>query len=201
MEQGQILRGSNLGELIYNLTKRKDVKDIVEIGTWFGMGSTKCVIDGIIDSNTTKNFVSVELYPEKYNEAIKNLDGYLSHVKLLNGSIIDYDDMFWFNFDDLDQNIHMRKWYDDDLDKLKTSKNVLDELSPTIDLLILDGGEFSTYPEWLKLKNRTKIVILDDTNVLKCKKIVEELSNDNNYLSLHIVPNERNGFCIFEKKK
>lgn len=197
MEQGQILRGSKLGEIIYNLTKRSDVKEIVEIGTWFGMGSTKCIIDGIIDSNINKNFISIELYPEMYDEAIKNLNGYLSYVNILNGSIIDYDDMFWFNYNDLNKN--MVEWYNNDLDKLKTSKNVFNEIPSTIDLLILDGGEFSTYPEWCKLKKITKIVVLDDTNVFKCQRIVKELLNDDNYISLHIVSNERNGFCVFEK--
>lgn len=202
MEQGQIIRGSNLGEIIYNLTKREDVQNIVEIGTWYGMGSTKCVIDGIIDSNVNKNFVSIELYPEMYKTAKINLKDYLFYVNILEGSIINYDDMFWFDFEKNKSISNYEKcWYDNDLEEMKKSKNVLQELPKNIDLLILDGGEFSTYPEWNKLKNRTKIVVLDDTNMFKCYKIVEELSCDNNYLPLNVAKNDRNGFCVFEKIK
>lgn len=38
MAQGQINRGSNLGETIYSLAKKDDVNVIVEIGTWNGAG-------------------------------------------------------------------------------------------------------------------------------------------------------------------
>ena len=202
MTQGQIVRGSNFGEIIYNLAKREDVKNIVEIGTWYGLGSTKCVIDGIIESKENKNFISVELYPEMYDTAKNNLKDYLTYVNILNGSIIDYDDMFWFDFEENKKKFAFEKsWYNNDLEKIKNCKNVLSEMPEYIDLLILDGGEFSTYPEWHKLKDRVKIVVLDDTNVFKCFGIVEELLKDENYQSLIIVKDDRNGFCIFENKK
>lgn len=200
MIQGQIVRGSELGEIIYNLTKREDVINIVEIGTWYGLGSTKCVIDGIIDSSIKKNFISIELYTEMHEVAKINLKDYLQYVNMINGSIINYDDMFWFDFD---TNRHIfnyeRSWYDNDLERLKKSKNVLEQIPLEIDLLILDGGEFSTYPEWKKLQERTKIVILDDTNQFKCIKIVNELTIDSNYKCLHNIKNQRNGYCVFEK--
>lgn len=197
---GQIVRGSFLGEIIYNLTKREDVYDIFEIGTWNGLGSTKCIIDGIIDSDSNKKFTSVELYPEMYNLAKENLKDYSSYINMLNGSIIDYNEMFWFDFHE-NQLIfnYERSWFDSDLKNMKISNNVFDQVPSKIDLLILDGGEFSTYPEWNKLKDRTKIVVLDDTNVFKCYRIVEELLNDDNYIPLHIIKNDRNGYCVFEK--
>jgi hypothetical protein len=201
MEQGQILRNTELGEIIYNLTKRDDVLNIVEIGTWYGLGSTKCIIDGIIDSNIDKNFISIELNEKMYELSKINLKNYSSYVNLLNGSIISYDEMFWFDFDENKKKFYYeRSWYDEDLINIKKSNNVLSEIPDTIDLLILDGGEFSTYPEWNKLKNRTKIVVLDDINVFKCYKIFKELSNNNCYIPLYIVKDRRNGFCAFEKK-
>jgi hypothetical protein len=200
-EFGQIVRGSNLGEIIYNFTKREDVKNIVEIGTWFGLGSTKCIIDGIIDSISKKKFVSVELYSEMYDIAKQNLTEYLQYVDLMNGSIIDYEEIFWFDHETLNKNDeHYRLWYNKDLEKLKNSKNVLNDIPSEIDLLVLDGGAYSTYPEWNKLKDRTKIVIIDDINEFKSKKIVDEILQKN-YISHNIVRNERNGYGIFEKFK
>ena len=199
MTQGQILNNDLLGQIIYNLTKREDINNIFEIGTWYGLGSTKFVIDGIIDSKTKKNFISIELYKEMFEVAEKNLQPYSEYVKLLCGTIINYDEMFWFNFEDLDQTQYLRKWYDDDSSRIKIADNLLSQVQESIDLLILDGGEFSTYPEWMKLKNRSKVIVLDDTNVLKCEKIRSELLNDSNYKKLFDEPSQRNGFSIFEK--
>ena len=54
------------------------------------------------------------------------------------------------------------------LEHLKNSKNVIEELPQIIDLLVLDGGEYTTYPEYKKLKDRSNIIALDDTAILKC---------------------------------
>jgi hypothetical protein len=45
------------------------------------------------------------------------------------------------------------------------------------DMVLLDGGEYHTYFEFLEIKDRTKIICLDDVNAVKCKRIYNELSN------------------------
>ena len=92
-----------------------------------------------------------------------------------------------------------KKWLSEDLENLSKCKNVLGILPSEIDFLLLDGGEFSTYPEWNVLKGRTKMVALDDIRELKTKQIYEELNNDNNY-ELVIETSDGNGFCVFIKK-
>jgi hypothetical protein len=199
MSQGQILRGTHFGDLIYEIVNKKNVTNIVEIGTWYGLGSTKCVIDGIINSEDKKNFITIEMYDEMCEVAKNNLKEYSNYFELLKGTILKPEDINWFNFDDLDQSIYQRAWYDSDLNLLKISENVLDKIFDKIDFLILDGGEFTTYPEWQILKDRTSIVALDDTNVLKCGKIREELLNNPNYKIITDVNSDRNGYSIFEK--
>ena len=197
---GQINRDTTLGELIFNLTKRQDVKNIVEIGTWNGMGSTKCILDGM---TTEKYFWSIELYPDMFEMAQTNLKEFITpNVTLLNGSIINYDEVFWFNHSEIDLSgdRHAVLWYEKDLKLLKESVNVLDKLPTKIDLLILDGGEYTTYPEFIKLVDRTKIIVIDDTNILKCKRIRTELINDNNFTIIVDNQKERNGYSIFERK-
>ena len=90
-------------------------------------------------------------------------------------------------------------WLNEDLHNLELCPNVLNEILPEIDFLFLDGGEFSTYKEWEKLKSRTKIVALDDIRETKTKQIYLELSEDNNY-ELIDSTSEGNGFCVFIKK-
>jgi len=211
---GQINIGSTSGDLIYDVVKREDVNNIVEFGTWNGFGSTTCVIKSIIDSGVEKNFVSIELYPDMYEEAKENLTekNLIKYVKLLNGRVIDVNDVFWFDHNLVtdtmkkgqDQHgisaLHSQLWYYKDLDFLKKAKNILDELPESIDFLILDGGEYSTYPEWIKLKDRVKIVALDDTKSLKCEKIRKEIIESNEYEAVYDNQDYRFGFSIFERK-
>lgn len=198
---GQINLGTTPGNLIYRLTKRDDVKNIVEIGTWNGEGSTVCVLQGLMECKDKKNFISIELYPDMYEVAKGFLSPYEQYVKLLNGRIIEHQDAFWFNHKTLDliYDSHARMYYHQDLNYLKHIPNVINELPETIDLLILDGGEYTTYPEWIKLKDRTRIVVLDDTAILKCKRIRQEIMESKQYHRLYDNVRQRNGFAVFEK--
>ena len=211
MKIGQINIGSVAGDLITSISKRDDISNIVEIGTWNGMGSTLCVIKGIIESGKDKNFISIELYEDMFKEAITNLGDNIKYVKLMNGTIISTDDLNWFDHsiifkiigDGYDQmgisSEHSRLWYQKDIDNIRSAKNIINDLPDKIDFLILDGGEYSTYPEWNKLKDRTRIVALDDSNIFKCSKIREEIISSGDYKVLYDNLYDRNGFSVFEK--
>jgi hypothetical protein len=198
---GQINRGSSLGEYIYDISSRDDVNSIVEIGTWNGCGSTRCVIDAI--KGKDKQLTTVELHPNQYVEAVANVGEYagvLSNVKMLNGSVINHEDAFWFDHSIITDNPddHASLWYEIDMNYLKDADNILDQIPSEIDLLILDGGEYTTYPEYVLLKDRSKIICLDDTNTFKCAKILAEIGVENDFQSV-VVSYERNGFAIFER--
>ncbi len=199
---GQINLGTIEGDLLFQLSKREDVNSIVEIGTWTGLGSTMCLIQGIINSGKKKEFISLELYPEMHWLSIENLFKYLEYVKIINGKIIEYDDVFWFDHNKLikSNDLHAKLFYKKDMDYVKKIKNVLDSIPKHIDLLVLDGGEYTTYPEWQKLKDRVKIVVLDDTNILKCSRIRNEIISSNQYDIIYDNLYNRNGFSVFEKK-
>lgn len=201
MTLGQITRASELGKALYSLSKRPDIKNIVEIGTWSGMGSTKCVIDGLLERSDDYKFITIELYPEMYAMAKTNLAPFLNEkVQLLNGRIVNYEDAFWFDHKAIDFNTNEHAWlyYEKDMNYLKIAANVLDTLPVFIDLLILDGGEYTTYPEYTTLRNRTRIFALDDTRTLKCNRIREELVQAGFQVLLD--SGERNGTAIFERK-
>ena len=160
-----------------------------------------CVIHSLINNNLNKDFYSLELYPNMYEVSKNFLTPYQDHVKLLNGRIIEYDEVFWFDHSIIDfgRDLHAQLWYHKDLEYLKTTPNVFDKLPSKIDLLILDGGEYTTYPEWLKLKDRSKIVVLDDTNILKTSRIRKEILDSQEYKTIYDNLTDRNGFSIFEK--
>lgn len=196
---GQITITQKIGSLIKELTERKEVKNIVDIGTFNGLGSTLCIIHGMDDS---KELWSIELYPDMYQQSIENLSSVLNpNIHILNGRIIEYDEVFWFDHSIINFNIdeHARLWYKKDLEHLNNSKNVIEELPQIIDLLVLDGGEYTTYPEYKKLKDRSNIIVLDDTIIHKCTKVRNELINDSNFKVLYDDQIQRNGCAIFER--
>jgi len=200
--KGQINLDSKLGKIIYDFVKRNDINIIVEIGTWNGYGSTECIKQSIIENNKVLYDVySLETDINMYNIAKSNHN--LPNFKLILGRIIDEEDMKWFDWDKYFNGTdgvhdHHKKidWMNQDIKNLRSVENVLYMLPEKIDLLILDGGEFSTYPEYKKIGNRAKIIILDDSNEMKCKKIREEIISDIKYEILYDEPNDRNGFFI-----
>lgn len=203
MKQGQINLNSNAGDLIYKTVLKKDIKNILEIGTWNGMGSTQCVIKALKDRGEKADFISIELYPEMYNEAVMNLGDDLDYVRLLNGRIINKDDLKWFDHSiiDLNNDLHAKLYYQKDLDYLGSVKDVSNEIQDKIDLLILDGGEYSTYPEWKKLRDKVEYVFLDDTAILKCSKIRKEIIESKKYQTIQDDLADRNGYALFKKIK
>jgi hypothetical protein len=195
---GQINLNDEAGIHIKNICERVDVKTIVEIGTWNGRGSTLCIYEAI--KNTEKKLISLETWKEMYDIAF---DFYKDkkEVSIINGFIsdklLDFNSLDNSFFTDYDRNLKL-SWYNEDLKNINNRKNVLDQIPEEIDFLILDGGEYSSWEEYLILKDRSKIIFLDDTrpptiknfmareDLLKTRKvIVDDLYN-------------RNGYCIFE---
>lgn len=195
MIQGQITETSERGRLLQEVIKKNKFKTILEIGTWKGMGSTLSVLKSM-DSET--NFITLESNHEFHLITKNNLKDFEGRLEIIYGRIIEIDEVHNF-IKDYELSPEQKGWLKNDIDNFSNCPNVLDKIPNEIDFLILDGGEFSTYPEWLKLKSRSKFIALDDINVLKTKRIFEELSSDTNYELLNIT-NEGNGFCLFMRK-
>jgi hypothetical protein len=204
--QGQINLDSKLGKYIYDLVSRKDINNIVEIGTWNGYGSTECIRKSIVDNNKENYTVySLETNEKMYYQAIQR--EFPKNFNIILGRIIDEDDLNWMNWDEYFNSPEgyyhagsKREWLNEDLYNLRLVENKIDLIPKRIDLLILDGGEFTTYPEYLKIGHRARFIILDDTNQLKCQKIREELINREGYTILLDELNDRCGYLIVENE-
>jgi hypothetical protein len=194
MTKGQILPQYEFGLWIDRIITDYSPKNIVEIGTWKGLGSTKCIIDSIIKNNLQTNFMSFECNKEFYLESVKNLENYKDYVNLIYGRLVEFDEVIRFCKQRKSQ-VNLN-WLIEDLYNMSENSSRINLIPKTIDFLLLDGGEYSTYIEWQKLKDRTKIVALDDTKETKTKEINNSLSLDPNYKCL-INSNERNGFAFY----
>jgi hypothetical protein len=193
--QGQIQLSSKRCELMRKTLEKYKCKNVVEIGTWKGMGSTLCIIKSL---SPNSNFITLESNKSFYDAAKSNLESYQDKLNMIYGSIVSIDEITDFA-SDLNLDEEKRSWLYEDLQNIKLCPNVLNDIFDNIDFLLLDGGEFSTYKEWEKLKKRTNIVALDDVTEIKTNKIYNELSKDINYELVGYVE-EGNGFCIFIKK-
>jgi hypothetical protein len=193
--QGQIIISSERCELIIKTIQEHNCQKIVEIGTWKGMGSTFCILNSMTPSS---EFITLESNKIFHDIAKSNLVSYQDKLKMIYGTIVSIDEISSFTLN-LNLDNERENWLKEDLINLELCPNVLNEIFMEIDFLLLDGGEFSTYIEWKKLKNRTKIVALDDIRETKTKQIHQELSEDINY-ELIGSTQEGNGFCIFLKK-
>jgi hypothetical protein len=202
---GQINLNTKLGKIIYDIIKRDDINIIVEIGTWNGYGSTQCIKQSIIDNKKTDYLVySLETDINMFNIAKKHHK--LHNFNIILGRIIDKDDLKWFDWDKYFNSLEgthgqlkKRDWLNEDIKNMNNVQNVISIIPKNIDLLIFDGGEFSTYPEYKKIGDRAKIIILDDTTEMKCRKIREELLLDKRYNILYDDLTDRNGFLVAKK--
>ena len=160
---GMINRGSAVGDYIFETVKREDIKTIVEIGTWNGLGTTKCIYDAILTSGKKNYYVlSLECNLAFHNTAKRNLSPLLRNFNLVYGTITTLDEIL----PQMNEEKHARnnlQWLDEELTHLKTTPTVVYMIPDKIDLLILDGGEYSSSKDWEKLHERAHYVILDDT--------------------------------------
>jgi hypothetical protein len=194
---GQINLNSSFGKKLCEIAKNTDYKTFLEIGTWNGLGSTVCIYDGLKERNDNWLFYSLEINKDKLSFA-KN---YHKDKKIIfsNNTILSkipsYDEIISI----LDKNI-VKEWYDNDYENIINSEYFFqDHNIKSFDVVLLDGGEYYTYFEYLVIKDKTKILCLDDTNSIKCYKIYYELINDKNWCLLDENKNERNGWAIFKK--
>ena len=178
--KGQINLESYFGREIQEILSSNNLA-LLEFGCWNGMGSTKLATE-----STCSSIISVELNPFMVSTAVKNLQPFPNNLKLIWGKIletnnflIDLNESFLSNeFKNL--NTYLGALVEVIL--LHSAPNILKLLPNTIDCILLDGGGFMTFEEFLILKDRAdKYLFLDDINSVKCSRIFLELSNSSEW--------------------
>lgn len=200
VDNGQI-KDENLKVEIENILNKCSVKNIVEVGTWNGLGSTKMIINLIKNHKERINFFSVESDKLCYKIARQNLKNDSSFVKLILGRVYDMDDLSYVTKESIFEfgyNEIQYEWWVQDLRRYKKNKNILNKLPKKIDILLLDGGEFSTFADFLALYTRTKYLILDDTKTYKQHLVLDFIKNNGEKFEAVVDLNIRNGMKIYK---
>ena len=102
-----------------------------------------------------------------------------------------------FDFDKLEN--PFKQWADEDIKNCEMCPNIFNQLPSKIDLLLLDGGEFTTFDEFIKIKDRTTLFFLDDTKTFKNSKTVEYICQNKDFEVLADFPDDRNGFMVAKR--
>jgi len=184
-------------------------KTFLEIGTWNGLGSTKAFSDGFsLRERPTKEgtnqedyiFYSLECNADKCADAAK-LYADNDKMHILNEVIWNQEPADFYDvFPQCKLNPTLQHWHEVDMLNMQKCAVFLDrpDIPEIFDVILLDGGEFTTYYEFQLLKNRCKLLMLDDTNFDKCAKIVQEIEGDASWRIVKRV-NVRNGYLIAER--
>ena len=202
---GQIGPHTNMGQLFIQFVKDVPLRNIVDIGTWNGLGSTRCFLMGLKEntSATKPEIISLETNRDKNELAKHNLSELLtdvSGISLLWGSILKAEELdnILTVFPEVAEGEYKR-WHAIDMENIVAAPYLMDKMPEEIDFVLFDGGEFTTYYEFQKLFSRcVKFIALDDVHTPKCMKIRNILQAHPDWKEL-IYNNERHGFSLFLK--
>jgi hypothetical protein len=197
--RGQVTRSSKIGSWITFLSSLSSTKTILDVGTWSGAGTTLCIAEGVrLRSNgllANVSVIGVELN-EKFASMAKRRLRKFPFIRIIQGTLVESRQLDKESLSDEEN-----AWLENDLQLMRDAPLVIDAIPLSLDLVILDGGEFSTYAEFLELKDRlAKWVVLDDVKTRKNRRVLEELRKDPAF-ALVAEEDERNGTAIFVKIK
>jgi hypothetical protein len=209
MHEGQINRGSRFGEIIYSLAKDPQFHTFLEIGTWNGQGSTRCFIDGLLERDDEYVFISLENDRKLQGAATQYWkDKIDDRIQLLYGTVVRPEEIMkeeevrahpLFVTQTVKDHYHL--YYRSDVENSRSAPLVLERIPSQIDVLLLDGGEFSGYAEWSKLRDRKlRVVLLDDINTMKNDIVFGELRQDSRWNLVLQERGDRNGFALFARQ-
>ena len=195
---GQISDGS-FAQLIREFAKNKNNKTFLEVGTWNGLGSTKQFVDELILRDDDYIFYSLECNSEK-SEYARTLYKECEKINILNEVLYNEDiENFDYIMPQCNNNAIFKHWHEVDTENMKRCNVFLErkDIPEKFDVVLLDGGEFTTYFEFQIIKNKCIFLLLDDINTSKCKKIVEEIKSQQDQWEIIEENNkERNGYMV-----
>lgn len=193
---GQINMDSEFGKIIFEYARNTECKSYLEIGTWNGEGSTNCFIQGLKERSDDYSFISLESCPDFHSQAVTFNKDYINEkIKLLHGRIVEEEELINSNL-----SLVEKSWLTGDEKNYTTCKNVWGNIPHRYDVVLLDGGEFSTLAEFNKLKDSVSVLLLDDTNSLKNKEVVEALNSSEDW-EVEFNSNNRNGFAVYKREE
>lgn len=214
----EIISGEFFEEL-YEIASRLEVKNILEIGSSSGDGSTKALVHAL-GKGKDKRLFCLEVSEPRYHELTANLKPYETAFPIRKSSVNSSNfptKKEIKKFYEINKTLfnqyplwEINHWLSQDKKHLKKELSKDPEFEDGIeyikkefqidyfDLVLIDGSEFLGFSEFCKIDGATYI-LLDDVNTFKNYRTYHELSQRNDYELLKVNLELRNGFAIFQK--
>lgn len=193
---GQILPDHPLGKFL--MDEAQKASTLVEVGTGSGLGSTQCLAMGMRENAL---LISYEADAEQCALAIDNTDHFVRDGKsvfirrgVLHRGILPYS-----HPEDRPQT---RECWEHEM-ALSLSAPLAQTPPDDIDLLFLDGGEYTSLDDWLLLWRKAKVIVIDDCNPAKAVKNAATLNMMMSNPAFEVIRMElkdRNGWAAFRRK-
>lgn len=205
---GQIHLRTEFGDYLCGLAEDKQYKHYLEVGTWMGNGTTRCIMEGLMKRDDLQNvhFYSIEANLNFYLQAFQRwlswgypflhlCYGKLHERGLMSAQEIENHEYYGWIV------THYKMWYAQDCKDYEAAPYLQRKHFPKeIDVVVLDGGEFSGYADWLAVKEMNpKVVCLDDTIVMKNERVYKELMKDKAWELIAGNPHDRHGWACFKR--
>lgn len=196
---GQITLASEFGRQLAALAANPSLRTFVEVGSWNGQGTTLCIAEGFrarpdLSGVTLLSFETNAAMFEKAREywSDKGLPIEIRCGRVAQTMMPLVEIMTSPTFNDVLH--HFLIYYQQDVIDFHTAPLHTVEAA---DMILLDGGEFSTYQDWMALRGlEPKVVALDDTRVMKCERLLRELKEAK--WEVLFESEERNGCAILQ---
>ena len=183
---GQVSSNDSLGRYIQKAASKPSNKVFLEVGTWNGLGSTKCFIDILLERSDEYQFFTLESNREKWlvarerylpDRRIMFLNEVILHHPPSLMRLFRYFPHFPYTLKRLQWVLQRIKGFYVDRTNMSGAKVFFDRpaLPKRFDVVFLDGAEHITYFEYRALQSMTTEFILDDVLTDKSKRIRAEL--------------------------
>jgi hypothetical protein len=202
---GQINIDQKFGKYLFDLASDARFTTYLEVGTWNGQGSTSCLLFGILTNNPNSKLYSLEANGEMYSYAMFFWRDKHPQLHLIHGTLhkdimplteVESHPMFYKYSPSGD---NYKYWHYQESEAVLQSP-LVEIPEKTIDVVVIDGGEYSAHGDWRVLKTKQpKIVCLDDSQVVKNFLIRKELMESNDWKVIADEPEDRNGWTVFER--
>lgn len=196
---GQITLETEFGKELRTLAANPKYKVFVEVGTWDGQGSTKCLVEGLKDRDDGAGLYSFEANRDWWRVAssywkdqevtpLRVIWGRLAERMMTDTEVCQHP-----LYEKVKE--HFALHYTQDERDFKSAPLVR---MRACDVAILDGGEFCGEWDWKALEPLApRVVCLDDIKVMKNAEVFRKLVAEG-WLPVW-VSDERNGAAILER--
>lgn len=198
----EITLDDDFGRAIVATIRACSVRSVIEIGSWDGTGSTAVILQALAPFDS-KRMTCVEANPERHAALAKLMAG-RPHVTTVCSRSVSRVSMTPQRFEDVWDSPYnrlpypveqVRQWWDAQPDGLGYLDTLTNE---TWDAALIDGCEFCGWDDYVRLRDRVRVLMLDDVyQAYKCAEAHEDLRHRPEWHCMWASAFVRNGASIW----